>query len=327
MIRDIKTDDVGRILSLHSYDILDTPEEEPFEHIATLVQKILDVPICAVSFVDSSRQWFKAKRGLDVCETAREISFCTHTIRSCREFIVENAALHPTFRQNPLVTGAPNIRSYLGIPLTTPDGYNLGALCAIDTKSRSFNEYEIEIMQKLAKIVMDELEVRQVATRDALTGCLTRRAWREEAYREWSKAIRYDRPIAIALVDLDNFSSVNDGYGHSAGDGVIRSVAEALRAELCDYDLIGRYGGEEFAVLLLNTSATAGPAICERLRQACEILEIKVQDEISLKITVSIGIYFMANDDSLDTMIHMADKALTIAKRSGRNQYYISSPH
>lgn len=167
MIRNINENDLERIISLHSYAILDTPEEEPFEHIVSLVQRILDVPICTISFVDHSRQWFKAMRGLDVRETAREISFCTHTIRNAHEFIVENAALHPMFRQNPLVTGAPNIRSYLGIPLTTIDGYNLGALCAIDTKSRSFSDYEVEIMQRLAKIVIDELEKRKASMREA----------------------------------------------------------------------------------------------------------------------------------------------------------------
>lgn len=320
MLRDLKIDESGRIRALHSYEILDTEEEQPFEHVVSLIEQILSVPMCAVSFVDRYRQWFKAKRGLDVCETARDISFCTHAIQQDRAFIVENAAEHPIFKNNPLVTGEPGIRSYLGIPLKTPDGYNLGALCAIDTNPREFTAYEIGIMQKFANVVMDELQLRQIASRDPLTGCLTRRAWSEEANRERSKAVRYQRPLALALIDIDHFKKINDTYGHPAGDRVIHALAETLRAELRECDVIGRYGGEEFVVLLPETNEYAAAQACERIRVAFGNLSIKIEMPQLVSATVSIGYCSLSGDESIPDLIGLADQALYQAKCTGRNK-------
>jgi len=320
MLHDLKTDEAGRIRSLYSYEILDTEEEQPFEHVVSLIQQILSVPICAVSFVDRYRQWFKAKRGLDVCETARDISFCTHAIQHENAFIVENAAEHPIFKNNPLVTGEPGIRSYLGIPLKTPDGYNLGSLCAIDTKPRAFTGYEIGIMQKFANVVMDELQLRQIASRDPLTGCLTRRAWSEEANRERVKAVRYQRPLALALLDIDHFKVINDTHGHPAGDRVIQALTETLKTALRECDVIGRYGGEEFVVLMPETTAAEAAQACERARLAFADLLIKIETSVVVSATVSVGYCSLTGDESISDLICLADQALYQAKVSGRNK-------
>ena len=120
MLTDFKSDESGRLKALGGLHVLDSGEEQPFEKIVTLVEQILRVPMCAVSLVDKDRQWFKARRGLDACETARDISFCTHAIRGTEPFAIPNALLDGRFANSPLVTGAPHIRSYLGIPLMTP---------------------------------------------------------------------------------------------------------------------------------------------------------------------------------------------------------------
>lgn len=326
MLRDLKTDDEGRIRSLHAYAILDTKEEQPFEHVVSLVQQILMVPMCAVSLVDRYRQWFKAKRGLDVCETARDISFCTHTIQQDRIFIVEDAAEHPLFKTNPLVTGEPGIRSYIGMPLQTPDGYNLGALCAIDTKPRSFSDHEMEILQKLANVVMDELELRQIAARDPLTHCLSRSGWRKEASQEREKAHRYHRPMSVAMLDIDRFKSINDTYGHPAGDRVIQALADTLTSDLRECDVIGRYGGEEFVVVMPETNSAEAAKVCERIRQTFEARAFDFGADVFFRATISIGFCEMIGDETLDDLIAMADQALYRAKRAGRNKVQCFNP-
>ena len=121
-------DEAGRLLALRRYGVLDTAREKNFDVITSLVREVLGVPICAISLIDESRQWFKAIVGLNADGTAREFAFCDHTIRSPGCFVVEDAGADPRFAANPLVTGYPKIRSYAGAPLLTPDGYNGGAL-------------------------------------------------------------------------------------------------------------------------------------------------------------------------------------------------------
>ena len=181
-------DEPARLAALDRYGILDTPRAEPFDRITSLVRDVLGVPICAVSLVDRERQWFKSTQGIDVTETPRSMSFCSHTILDPGLLVVPNAIDDHRFTNNPLVTGAPHIRSYAGAPLRTPDGYNVGALCAIDTVPRDFSEAQLGILSSFAVLVVDELELRRVAETDHLTGALsrrgflTRRKWRSSAF-------------------------------------------------------------------------------------------------------------------------------------------------
>ncbi len=126
-----------RLAALHSLRVLDTPPSEPFERIVRNMAEHYDVPICAVSLVDSDRQWFKAICGLDVQQTPRDISFCTHTILHDEKFVVLDAAQDPLFANNPLVTEAPHIRFYAGVPLLLDGTFPVGSLCLISDEPRS----------------------------------------------------------------------------------------------------------------------------------------------------------------------------------------------
>lgn len=148
-----------RLAALQSYAILDTLPEERFDRLTRLVSRELNVPISAVSLVDSHRQWFKSAVGLDATETPRDIAFCDHAIRSDDVLVVEDATLDTRFLCNPLVTCAPNIRFYAGAPLTTEAGFRLGTLCAIDSQPRKLSERERLLLQDLASIAVDELEL------------------------------------------------------------------------------------------------------------------------------------------------------------------------
>ena len=150
-----------RLRALREYRILDTAPEAPFDRITGIAAAHYDVPIALVSLVDESRQWFKSQLGIDVCETEREVSFCTHAIKADQPMIINNAAAHPMFAENPLVTGAPHIRFYAGCPLITSSGARLGTLCIIDDKPRPhFKESGSAVLASLAALVVDEMDLR-----------------------------------------------------------------------------------------------------------------------------------------------------------------------
>lgn len=151
-----------RIEALRSFAVLDAQADAAIHRLAQLAQSLFDAPIALVSLVDEDRQWFKARLGLEAPETPRDHAFCAHTITQAPEtvMVVEDATADPRFADNPLVTGAPDIRFYAGATLSTKEGHNLGTLCVIDTKPRPRpDEAALERLKLLARIVVDEFEL------------------------------------------------------------------------------------------------------------------------------------------------------------------------
>ncbi|HEY8878739.1 MAG TPA: GAF domain-containing protein [Roseateles sp.] len=153
----IPANDVDRLRVLRELLILDTPPEERFDRIVEFAASEFDMPIVLISLIDEQRQWFKARVGLDTCETSREISFCGHAILQRDLFEVLDAALDPRFADNPLVVGAPFIRFYIGAPLALPGGATIGTLCLIDTQPRHFDMLDRSILGTLRDLVVAEL--------------------------------------------------------------------------------------------------------------------------------------------------------------------------
>lgn len=320
MVDDLLLDDEARLAALQRLSVLDTPIEQPFEKIVTLVRTVLAVPIATVTLVDRDRQWFKAKRGLEASETPRSVSFCTHTIQQRDPLVVEDAEADPRFARSPLVIGPPHIRSYAGVPLRTPDGYNVGSLCAMDTRPRRFSPADIGILSNFANIVCDELELRLIAQSDHLTGALTRRGFVEQAEREIKRAGRYDRLSSLIMLNLDYFKAINDDHGHGVGDNVLRHVAEIIKATIRPSDILGRLGGEEFGILLTETSRDDARVAAERIRQAIEAESLVVTPSLSLHVTASLGVASIdATMNSFADWLEAADAMLYSAKHAGRN--------
>jgi GAF domain-containing protein len=159
----VKTNEARRLKVLWQYDVLDTVPEEVFDDLTELAARICEAPIALISLIDEDRQWFKAKVGVTLNETSRDISFCAHAIQQTDLFIIPDATLDERFANNPLVTSDPKIRFYAGAPLITPDGYALGTLCVIDKVPREMREEQKHALRVLARHVMTQLELRRHA--------------------------------------------------------------------------------------------------------------------------------------------------------------------
>jgi diguanylate cyclase (GGDEF)-like protein len=160
---------------------------------------------------------------------------------------------------------------------------------------------------------------------DAKTGLLNAVTWQREAQVQISRAARTRTPLAVAMLDIDHFKRVNDTYGHLAGDTVLAALSATLRGLLRDYDIVGRFGGEEFAILLPHTDTATARQITERIRAKLAGITVTAGNgsgaEVPLRVTVSIGVATLASSHrDLDELIAAADAALYRAKAQGRNQ-------
>ena len=161
------SDESARIAALRRYDILDTPPDGSFDHIAAIAAKLFDVPIAIVSLVDHDRIWFKARHGIDVEQIEREPGLCASAILQAEPYVLTDASCDPRSLANPLVAGEFGLRFYVAAPLRTSDGHNLGTLCVIDHSPRSVTDAQITQLEALAAIVVDQMELR-LAARNAV---------------------------------------------------------------------------------------------------------------------------------------------------------------
>ena len=155
-------DENDRLLALQQLHVLDSSEEAVFDQITSQAATLFQVPICLVSLVDRERQWFKSRRGLDVCETSRELAFCAHAILQDGIFEVRDTLQDPRFRGSPLVQGTPRIRFYAGAPLITDDQYRIGTLCLIDQVPRQLSSEQRQLLSTLAALVVQRLQQRKI---------------------------------------------------------------------------------------------------------------------------------------------------------------------
>ncbi len=180
-------------------------------------------------------------------------------------------------------------------------------------RSQSRLGAEVSDLQKASE------HLARLVSTDALTDLHSRRSWFELGGAEFSRFARYGRPFSVLVVDLDFFKRVNDSFDHDVGDLLLRRFADMLRSECRHSDIVGRLGGEEFALLAPETSLTDAEGIAERIRGACQHLIVSVPaGEVRCSCSVGVSVS-TADDDGIEGVLRRADAALYEAKRSGRD--------
>jgi diguanylate cyclase (GGDEF)-like protein len=272
---EIPPNEVARLQTLRSFDILDTPQEERFDRLTRMARRLFDVPIALVSLVDKDRQWFKSRIGLPVSETPRDISFCGHSILGEEVFIIPDASSDERFQDNPLVIDKPNIRFYAGCPLRALNGTQMGTLCIIDDKPRDFSEADLSALTDLAAMAEQELPALQLAVLDELTEISNRRGFMTLVGYAICMCVRQKISASLVFFDLDKFKLINDTYGHSEGDRALVTFAKILHKTLRESDLVARIGGDEFAALLLDTPKASALDVILRLQARLDVYNDK----------------------------------------------------
>lgn len=304
-----------RVSTLRNLAILDTPPEERFDRVTRLAQRVFNVPIALVSLIDSNRQWFKSCIGVDTSETPRDISFCGHAILDDEILLVPDAKKDERFADNPFVTGGPNIRFYAGYPLRMAEGIQIGTLCVIDTEPRHFTPEDLQLLRDLGTITIQELQAVAAAITDDLTGLLNRRGFLSTAGQTLELCRRTQTPIAMLYCDLDQFKSINDRYGHSEGDNVLRKFAQILHSTFRSSDVVARLGGDEFVVMLTNVDAGAIDAAMVRIEKEFAEFNRLTPCDYSPGCSLGVVTYKGHQLPELDTMIAAADAEMYAVKK------------
>jgi signal transduction histidine kinase len=240
-------DEAERLAELHAFHILDTPPEQAFDDLVALAAEMCDAPIALITILDATRQWYKAKVGLETTETPRDIAFCSHAIGQPDLLVVPDAAADERFARNPLVTGEPNIRFYAGAPLVTASGHALGALCVIDRKPRQFSPEQARILRLLSRQAMAQIELRRTL---------------EERSRAEGELARANAQLELRL--REKTAELNALREGSRAEAAERSLAEEAIRRRSDQLL-------RFEASLLKLVTASHPNLEVALRQITEV--------------------------------------------------------
>lgn len=332
-------DEEERLAALRRYRILDTDPEPQFDRIAAIARRLFDVPIALVAFMDSDRNFLKARGELPMSESPRDISFCGHTILDDDVLVIEDAADDPRFAQNPLVEFDPQLRFYAGAPLITPSRHRIGTVCIFDVKPRhDFGEAEKAKLKDLAAIVTDHLEMRlivgnvygeietrrqaeakalQLAYKDPLTGLANRASLLKVLAEGPPFVVR--GVLGVLHADVDLFKAVNDALGHKVGDELLVRLGETIARIAGEGAFVARSSGDEFVVLF---DAESREFVMDKANELVEATEEPLLFHgHRVASGISIGVAFAEGPGaSIEATLLNADIALEAAKRLGRRR-------
>lgn len=225
-------------------------------------------------------------------------------------------------------------KQHLSIPIRA-SGSPVGILNLVIHSDRHFSSAEIRLLSGLGDQFGGAIErvrlfreVHKLATTDGLTGLPNRRHFFSIMNKELERSVRYTHTISLAILDIDHFKQINDTFGHLAGDSVLQAVTKTCLETIRKADIIGRFGGEEFVILMPETTQQSAQRAMERLRKKVELLEINTKRGTA-RVTISVGITFISSGERIDLEMFLdrADQALYRAKENGRNQVWVWNPH
>jgi len=303
-------DEAERQRALDIYHVVDTFPEAAFDDIVCLASQLCKVPIALISLIDRDRQWFKAREGLPVSETSRDVALCDHAIRMPDTLlVVPNALEDARFSSNPLVTGDLMIRFYAGMPLVTPGGAAIGTVCVIDHTPRTLDESQRKGMAALARLTMNLLETRHrqreleraiLFAADTATGSLE---------PDTAFDLEAANQCTIAIVELQDLSEATHKIGERAMRRALAQLEQLLHTGLRPqlHDSVNHVTGSPELIVMLHGSDTADTLAALRERVAA------FEREHSLVVLVAAA-HSMEVNEPLESIYLRADLALSQAK-------------
>ena len=320
---------------LEAFGLLDAQTAADLDVLTQMAALATGAPRAFVTLADAERVWHPASGGAAPSSARREETYCSAALAGADDVLVA-ADVRLDERTRAIATrlsGSSQTVAYAGALLRDANGTKLGTLCVTDTVPHPLTDEQVQLLRGLARQVMHLISLRRtkieltealermtrLATTDELTGLLNRRAFFEHARQVGKLVQREHGAMSLVVVDIDHFKRVNDTHGHAAGDAVLAEVGHRLGGALRESDVIGRIGGEEFAIALPFTALERALALMEKLRQAVRRTPI-VFDGQEIQTSVSVGVAQIdAEATDISATLRRADEALYRAKTAGRD--------
>tara|TARA_R100001039_G_scaffold39225_1_gene46170 strand:+ start:106277 stop:107281 length:1005 start_codon:yes stop_codon:yes gene_type:complete len=317
---------------------------EQWQTIMDILSVIMDVPIALIMRYETTHFSVYVKNDAqgnpfhigEMVENGAG-SYCESVIKDDNPILIPNALLDEKWANAPEIEMG--LINYLGFPVRWPNGDAFGTICILNTKAVSYSEKQQQLMLQIKNIVESNLELLEknqqlevlsnnlqyLANTDDLTGIWNRRAFINESNKELKRSHRSGHIVCLLMMDIDDFKDINDAFGHEVGDEVLKLFSHCIQATKRPYDIFGRIGGEEFAILLPETGLKQATHLAERIRKKVSEIFYFTQGQ-SIKITVSIGVHQVDDKETnILVALNQADKLLYAAKHSGKNTVMATS--
>ena len=311
--------------------------EQVYETIFHTLEKVIPFDVMFISFIDYSIEshqirYFrdKAKEQLgEPFSIGISEGLSSRVIKSGKTFRCNNSELREQLLENGSFPDAFG-NSMIFVPLIR-DQKVVGILSVQAQIANQFNSYQLTLLELIAPYVASALEnsvlfsrIETLAITDELSGVFNRHYFNKTLKREFERSQRYKRPLSLLIMDIDNFKEINDHYGHICGDEVVHQFGELFKKHVRESDIIARFGGDEFAVIMPETTSKQAQLVAEKFENLCNKYEFVFQEN-ELKVTASIGVAEVdhVSDMKPEDLIHKADYAMYQAKKRGRNQIFI----
>lgn len=326
---------------LQRYQILSEDNSVSAQCLADAIALALNVPFVIAALNRRYRQWYHCDHGVGAHSHEDLQTYFARMQLAQTLFHVSDVEAEEFFTSHTQGLRIPKFKSLAGVPLTDPNGKRFGTLCVADRQMRDMSDAELNMLNSFGRVVSNDICVRsaaryavrdlidlenekcdlfELATIDPLTKALNRRAFMRFSERELNRFKRDNGRLSTLMLDIDHFKQVNDVHGHATGDNVLSKLVSIASSVLRQEDLVGRLGGEEFAIVLVDSDADAAAKVADRIRQA--IKQVKFPSETGpFNVTVSIGVSEpFYNESSINDALERADGALYVAKHNGRDR-------
>lgn len=331
---------------LQRYQILSDDQSMSALCVADSIALALRTPYVVTALNRRYRSWYHCEHGVDDYPMGDLQTYFARMHLAQTLFDVEDISEESFFQSHTSGLHLPKIKALAGVPLMDPNGKRFGTLCVADPEARQFSETDLNVLTSFGRLVSNDICIRsaaryavrdlielehekcdlfELATIDPLTKALNRRAFMRFSERELARFRRDNSKISALMLDIDHFKSVNDIHGHAMGDKVLSKMVSVAAGVLRQEDLIGRLGGEEFAIVLVDSDAGAAMRVADRIRQA--IKQVKFPGEMGpFNVSVSIGVSEpLLTEASINDALERADAALYRAKRNGRDRVELAA--
>ena len=325
---------------LQRYQLISDDKSNTSQCLASAISLSLRSPFVVAALNNRYRTWYYSMHGLTDFSESDLQTYFARTHLSQVAFSVDDLQSEAYFTNHTRGLQIPKFGAMAGVPLTDPNGKRFGTLCVADLETRIWSDVEMAMLASFGSVMSNDIcmrsaaryavrdlieleqekcELFELATVDPLTKSLNRRAFTRFSERELARCNRENGRLSALMLDIDHFKQVNDVHGHAAGDKVLAKLVSVASTALRQEDLIGRLGGEEFAIVLVDAHEDAAAQVADRIRRAIK-QAVFLSEAGSFNVTVSIGISApYPNELSISAALERADAALYQAKRSGRD--------